>query len=128
MVLGKELIAVFNPFLMPSFYCPVCGSKEFVELIPNGGVWCNNCNAEFFCKSTCDGITKIAVSCKTDNIHKDIGYYITYDVRHTLEKIGFVSPFYWTVICEGDVEIRWFCKKNGKVGQVALENNKIVVS
>jgi len=64
-MLRREVIASFNPFNMSAFRCPVCGSNDFVELYPYGGVWCAECNAEFSVRATDDGVNKIVVDCFT---------------------------------------------------------------
>jgi hypothetical protein len=32
--------------------CPVCGGCDFVAMDPDGGVWCEHCNAEFRVRTT----------------------------------------------------------------------------
>lgn len=49
--------------------CPVCGGKEFVELLPAGGVWCDRCNAKFMCRDTA-GDPGLVVDCTVEHVHR----------------------------------------------------------
>jgi len=101
-LITREKISSFDPFNMKGFKCPVCGSSEFVELHPYGGVWCRECNAEFFVRGTCDGINKIAVDCFTKYVfpHK---------------RKSDMLEYYWTVIWRDDEEIVWLGKKGDEI-------------
>jgi hypothetical protein len=50
MSLTQSVLSSIEPFRLID--CPACGGREFVELVPNGGVWCERCNAEFRVRAT----------------------------------------------------------------------------
>ena len=50
MLKHREIEAGMKPF--DHIVCPVCGGTDFTELVPAGGVWCDECNAEFSCRYT----------------------------------------------------------------------------
>ena len=76
-----EQIASFNPVEMDGFSCPNCGSTEFTELVPYGGIWCSGCNAQYTFRDTCDGVNKVAISISTETCwyskHKQFANYCT---------------------------------------------------
>jgi len=94
-------IGAFNPLLMRIFKCPACGSAEFAELKPYGGVWCSGCNAHIIVRDTCDGLNKVAVRVETADCWK--------------EEIRKKADVYATSIWEGDDEISWLVVKDGKL-------------
>lgn len=100
-MITKEAISSFDPFKQEFFSCPVCGSKEFVELYPYGGVWCAKCNAGFGVTSTCDGKRKIGVHCTTKHCWSK-------EQREEADR-------YFTTIWEDDKTIGWFKVKDRKV-------------
>lgn len=108
-MIRKDRIASFDPFSMKAFACPVCGTKEFVELVPAGGVWCVECNARFVCDGTCDGLRKISVRCTTNYIFKE--YMDQVSLTDLDGKVDEADPDirvkYGTVIWEDDEIISW---------------------
>jgi len=94
---------------MKGFRCPVCGSNEFVELHPYGGVWCRECNAEFFVRGTDDGVNKIAVDCITKYVwlHK---------------RKSDMLEYYWTVVWCDDERIVWLGEKDGEIIEVEQQS------
>lgn len=102
-MLEQQKIGSFNPFKRKYFKCPVCGSDEFVELNPNGGVWCKGCNAAFGVRGTCDGIDKVAVDCFTKDVWNK-------------SKFPGISEHYWTVLWADDKKMSWLtvAEENGK--------------
>ena len=104
-MLRREVIASFNPFNMSAFRCPVCGSNDFVELYPYGGVWCAECNAEFSVRGTDDGVNKIVVDCFTKWVWK-----------HKRRKD--LPEYFWTVIWRGDDRISWLAWTGEKIIEV----------
>lgn len=101
-MIQKEKISSFDPFKMKAFRCPVCASNEFTELYPYGNVWCNECNAMFIVRGTCDGLNKVAVDCCTEHVHSDY------------QKEGLPSKF-GTVIWKDDTKIAWIAIKNNRI-------------
>lgn len=87
---------------MDCFRCPVCGSNEFVELIPDGGVWCDKCNSSFMVRGTCDGLRKVSIHCSTVHVYRN---YKNEDL----------PPSYGTVVWESDERVEWLTHKNGKL-------------
>jgi hypothetical protein len=50
MSLTRNELCSIEPFRLID--CPSCGGREFVELVPNAGVWCEHCNTEFRVRGT----------------------------------------------------------------------------
>lgn len=50
MALKSDPISSIQPFW--HIDCPVCGGDDFTELGTGGGVWCDQCNAEFKVRGT----------------------------------------------------------------------------
>jgi len=113
-----SLIGNFNPFQMPAFFCPVCGSNKFTDLAPYGGVWCDNCNANFEVAATCDGNRKLSVHCFTKNVWSN-----------KTKPLGMkYEAHYWTVIWQHDGRVVWLTRTSDKtIRSVSLENDKIVI-
>jgi len=99
-MIQKEKISSFDPFKMKAFRCPVCASNEFTELYPYGNVWCNECNAMFILRGTCDGLNKVAVDCKTEQVH----------AKYKED----LPPLFGAVIWKDDTRISWIAIKNNK--------------
>src|SRR5262245_56940150 len=60
-----EIQAGMKPF--DHIVCPVCGGTEFTELVPAGGIWCNECNAEFSCRDTA-GDPGLVIDCEIKSV------------------------------------------------------------
>mgnify|MGYP007109746906 CR=1 FL=1 len=84
----------------------MCGSNKFVELVPYGGVWCDNCNAMFEVQGTCDGVNKLAIRCITKHVFSDFKKEDTADV-------------YGTVMWKGDEKVRWLGFKDRLIVEVS---------
>lgn len=97
-----EKIGSFNPFNHKAFFCPVCGSNEFYDLYPYGGVWCARCNAEFRCSSTCDGPRKLAIHVNVKNVW--------WDGVPEESKIFRSAIHFWTVMWESDDKVSWMMR------------------
>lgn len=107
-MIQKEKISSFDPFKKKGFRCPVCASNEFTELYPYGNVWCNECNAMFILRATCDGLNKIAVDCKTEHVYAKHKDEFCVDIQD-------LPPFFGAVIWKDDTKITWIAIKNNKV-------------
>lgn len=121
MVLSTERIGSFNPFEMSAFFCPVCGDKEFIELLPYGGVWCRRCNAAFQVNGTCDGLRKICVVCSIN--------HVWWGNLSNESRVFRSARHFWTVIWEGDDKVTWMMRfDDGQLYDVASKEGEIVVT
>jgi len=64
-MLKTQPISSIRPF--DNIACPVCGGHAFTELV-HGGVWCDECNAEFKVRHT-GGDAGCVVDCHVDQLH-----------------------------------------------------------
>jgi hypothetical protein len=67
MLKHQEIEAGMKPF--DHIVCPVCGGTEFTELVPAGGVWCDECNARFSCRYT-GGDPGLVIDVNLDAVYK----------------------------------------------------------
>ena len=109
-MIRQERIGSFNPFNLKNFRCPVCGSNDFTELVPYGGVWCDECNAQFFVRGTCDGVNKIVVDCFTKWVH-----------RH--KRTEDMLDYYGAVIWKEDEKITWLGWKKDEKKLFSVDPN-----
>lgn len=104
-------IGSFIPFNHKAFFCPICGSNEFYELYPYGGVWCGRCNAEFHVSSTCDGISKVAIHVNSKNVWWQ-------NVPEDLYSLKMATHF-WAVMWETDDVCSWMARlQSGKLATI----------
>lgn len=65
MALKTEPLSSIQPFW--HIDCPVCGGDDFTEMGTGGGVWCDQCNAEFRVRGT-SGDAGCVVDCLMDEV------------------------------------------------------------
>jgi hypothetical protein len=66
MALKTDPISSIQPFW--HIDCPVCGGEDFTQLGVAGGVWCDQCNAEFRVRGT-SGDPGCVVDCFIGEVH-----------------------------------------------------------
>jgi hypothetical protein len=66
MALTSEPHSCIQPFW--HIDCPVCGGENFTEMGTGGGVWCDECNAEFKVRGT-SGDPGCVVDCFIGDVH-----------------------------------------------------------
>jgi len=69
MALKSDPLSCIQPFW--HIDCPVCGGDNFTELGTGGGVWCDECNAEFRVRGT-SGDPGCVVDCFIGDVHNII--------------------------------------------------------
>lgn len=85
-------------FVFGNIWCPVCGGTKFVELVPAGGVWCDQCNTKFWVTGTA-GDPGVVVHASPKHAWWAAKGHDPADWKH--------SAYFWKVMKIGELEREW---------------------